>query len=273
MTGLQSEDLFAGARTASLECQSAQVDRFRFDGGVMLPSHDHADPLLVVQTRGGYRGSIEGHDYELRAGSALALPATSRHAEHIGPLTSEALLIRMTGAAPLRPGKHPRPARGRQVKAIAKHLTQEIDQPDMASGWIVEGLVLRLQELLGDATESGPGRSGAWLEDAVDILETAELDQAPSLGELAASLEVHPSHLARSLKRRLGMSAGAYIRRRRLTRAAALLAESELPISWIALECGFYDQSHFSNLFRRAYGVPPSVFRAKQQGAASQERP
>jgi AraC-like DNA-binding protein len=36
-------------------------------------------------------------------------------------------------------------------------------------------------------------------------------------------------------------------------------------LSEIALRAGFYDQSHFTNVFRRTLGVTPSAYRAGLQ--------
>jgi AraC-like DNA-binding protein len=47
--------------------------------------------------------------------------------------------------------------------------------------------------------------------------------------------------------------------------AARELAETAEPLSEIALRAGFYDQSHFTNVFRRTLGVTPSAYRAALQ--------
>jgi AraC family transcriptional regulator len=44
--------------------------------------------------------------------------------------------------------------------------------------------------------------------------------------------------------------------------AAESLANSDLPLSAIALDFGFYDQSHFTRIFRQLTGATPAVFRA-----------
>jgi AraC family transcriptional regulator len=72
---------------------------------------------------------------------------------------------------------------------------------------------------------------------------------------------VHPVTLARGFRRAYGCSVGAYLRRLRVARAAQRLAETDDALAEIALEAGFADQSHFSNLFRRETGVSPSAFR------------
>jgi len=44
--------------------------------------------------------------------------------------------------------------------------------------------------------------------------------------------------------------------------ACRLLKESKSSPVGVALATGFYDQAHFTNVFRNAFGVTPSVFAA-----------
>jgi AraC-like DNA-binding protein len=48
---------------------------------------------------------------------------------------------------------------------------------------------------------------------------------------------------------------------KKLDHAAALLANSDLPITEITMECGFENQTHFSRVFRKKYGATPSQWR------------
>jgi len=56
-----------------------------------------------------------------------------------------------------------------------------------------------------------------------------------------------------------------YIARARIRRGEELLAKSDLPISQIALACGFSGQPHFSMYFKRATGVTPLAYRQQSQ--------
>ena len=58
-----------------------------------------------------------------------------------------------------------------------------------------------------------------------------------------------------------GMSLPAYVRDRRLSRAAALLADEERSITDVALETGFSTASYLILCFRRQYGMTPRAFR------------
>jgi transcriptional regulator GlxA family with amidase domain len=50
----------------------------------------------------------------------------------------------------------------------------------------------------------------------------------------------------------------------RVARAQNLMVISSDPLSQIALECGFADQSHFSNCFRKVIGERPGAWRAQR---------
>lgn len=54
-----------------------------------------------------------------------------------------------------------------------------------------------------------------------------------------------------------------HLSRIRIRSACTRLATTEESLSEIAMECGFYDQSHFSNQFRRFKGISPSHYRKR----------
>ena len=103
-----------------------------------------------------------------------------------------------------------------------------------------------------------------WVAEAREYLH--DPGAIASLGELAAVVDVHPVTLARGFRKAYGCSVGEYLRWLRIAQAARRLAETDAPLAEIALEAGFADQSHFSNVFRRETGVPPSAFRRAVRG-------
>ncbi|HET9787346.1 MAG TPA: helix-turn-helix transcriptional regulator, partial [Pyrinomonadaceae bacterium] len=84
--------------------------------------------------------------------------------------------------------------------------------------------------------------------------------------EIAHLVGVHPTHLARSFKKHYRTTVGEYLRRLRLDWATRRLSETEDSITEIALAAGFYDQSHFSHLFKQHTGLTPAEFRALSNG-------
>lgn len=101
------------------------------------------------------------------------------------------------------------------------------------------------------------------------VLESFEknLTESISPSSLAARAKLAPSKLARLLRRFFDLTPSQFITRTRLAVAARLLRETDLGVSEIAHECGFYDHSAFSRAFHSAMGVTPSAYREATQKA------
>ena len=101
----------------------------------------------------------------------------------------------------------------------------------------------------------------AWLDEVRQKL-ASRIAETPPLAELAASAGVHPVHLAREFRRHFRCTIGDFVRRVRVEFACREIAETDAPLSEVALAAGFYDQSHFSNVFRQFTGMTPTAYRA-----------
>ena len=145
---------------------------------------------------------------------------------------------------------------------LAHRLYREFRLSDQFSTLAIEGLSLELlAESARHATRGATRGTPRWLERARELLHE-RLADPPALSEIAAEVGVHPAHLAHEFRRFYGTTAGEYLRRIRVERAARAVAQTELPLSEVAAAAGFYDQSHFSNAFKRATGSTPAAYRA-----------
>ena len=68
-------------------------------------------------------------------------------------------------------------------------------------------------------------------------------------------------HIARSLKKYLGMTSAEYINELRLNYASNLLLRTNTPIVDICYSCGFQSVSYFYDVFKKKYGFSPNKFR------------
>ena len=84
-------------------------------------------------------------------------------------------------------------------------------------------------------------------------------------GEMVA---LSASYFGRAFKATFGQTPHAYIARRRLEAARTLMLATREPLSQIAYQCGFADQSHLCRLFRRAEGMAPQAWRRANRLAA-----
>lgn len=88
--------------------------------------------------------------------------------------------------------------------------------------------------------------------------------QNVSIEELARLADKSVFHLIRVFKKEVGLTPHAYQTQVRIARAKTLLV-SGLPPAQVAVETGFYDQSHFGGHFKRLVGSTPGSYAASQQ--------
>jgi AraC-like DNA-binding protein len=87
------------------------------------------------------------------------------------------------------------------------------------------------------------------------------IDRNICVEDLAKVANLSASYFARAFKRSVGLTPHDYLIRRRVERTMALLSDTEMALSEIALAAGFADQSHFARRFRQHVGMSPRTYR------------
>lgn len=129
------------------------------------------------------------------------------------------------------------------------------------------GAAYRMRGIAGGKESPGARRRRRReLVEATKLMVNERLESPPGLGEMAHALGCSPFHLSRVFHLTAGLSLRAYAVRLRARRAAERLSSGARDLTRLALELGYADHSHFTNAFRREWGVPPSRFR-RSQGA------
>ncbi len=106
--------------------------------------------------------------------------------------------------------------------------------------------------------------------DRITAMVQGDLQQRWSVRQLADAVGLSSFHFCRSFKAASGQSPHAYVTRLRMEEALRLLRSTSRPVFDIALDTGYSTAAHFSQAFRRHWGVTP---REARLGHASGARP
>ena len=240
-----------------------RVREVRYDAGLVQPRHAHAETTVTLVVAGSLRETVGRTQEIARALSIVVKPGDTEHADQFGARGSRTLQIGMTvseaavlcdwePAARAWRWTHAGPAVPAFLRLLA--ILRRTPRDDVLLERGVSDVLCSLRQL-GDHSRRDPP---AWLTRVREEMD--DVGSGVRVRDIAARAGVHPVYLARQFRRFFGSSVVSYLQRRRLTRAADLIASSSLQLSTIAFQSGFADQSHLSRSFRNGTGYSPGAY-------------
>lgn len=155
-----------------------------------------------------------------------------------------------------------------RIRSLLFRLTEEVRHPGIAADQMVDCLARQLEIELGrhfiEIVEKPiAGGLAAWRLRLIDErLEAAPT--APGLAELARLCGLSVRQLTRGFRVSRGATIGAYVEQYRMEAAKRQLLAGD-SVKAIAFAMGFASPSSFTFAFRRATGVSPRTFRARNR--------
>ena len=234
-----------------------------------VPEHTHANAHFVLVVRGTYITEARNRPGLCGAATLIFNPSGTTHRDRFRSERGCFFTINVDAhVASLVEARHPSALSltAHDVTSIAMAAHREFRQQTSFSELILEGLGLELAGRLGAWSTERDRHAPRWLLQVRDSIADRGADRL-TVGQLAAEAQVHPVHLARAFRQYFDCSPGEYLRRRRIDRLRVLLRTSDLPLSEVALDAGFADQSQMTTAFRRATGITPREYRRSVRGA------
>jgi AraC family transcriptional regulator len=233
--------------------------------GLVLPPHFHEHANIALTLEGTFVETIAEHAQELSPFGVVLRPAGEKHSDWYGRTAARCLIIEvrpqrlamirevtriLDQAAFVRVGL---------ISHLALRIYQEFRMSDAVAPLAIEALIFEMLVQVTRNDDVVPGSQPRWLRQAKELVHE-QFYRPLSLSDVAESVGVHPAHLAKMYRKHYGCTVGDDVRKLRLNHAAELLAGSDQPLAAIALAAGFYDQSHFTHMFKLSFGVTPAEF-------------
>ena len=228
-----------------------------------LQSHAHERAFISYVVRGAYVERCGRRAIRCGPGTLLFHPCGEEHSDHFESQETVLLGIELE-EEPGRATPRSRPVTSGPETRIARQLARELAEQSPLSNLVIESLAAELvgNHARGVARKRTPG----WLGTAVDMAHDLHASRL-SLNYVATAAGVHPIHLARQFRSRMGCTYGEYVRRIRLARALEQLRRGPATIAEIAVAAGFADQSHLTRLMTARIGVSPAAYRRQQRSS------
>ena len=146
-------------------------------------------------------------------------------------------------------------------------------QDCMSSFGTVEEVKHTVDFLLDATFSTQPQAAPDYIEKAKEYI-SENYNRLLSVKEVADYVHLNPEYFTRLFKTETGQNLKNYIIDCKLMMAKDLLANSNLPVSMVALEVGYSSFSHFTQIFKKAENMTPSEYKlrvTKQNSTGSPE--
>ena len=251
----------------------------RMEGDYEYPAHTHTNYELILVERGPYRCELNNTELSVANGQILVIKPGDHHQDHLRDgqrhyvlhfrLVSDAhganavalFKTRTVPALQVCPANHARDILF--LQELKREAEQRAAYSPVVQDCLLEALVWRTirdlpQQGLSNAILRLPKEEA--MRDRIITIMKRHLNENPSIEELASELEMSPRHLAGRCKALFGLSPARLYLRVKMQRAEVLLRSREFRIKEVSDSLGFANPYHFSRVFRRHFGLPPSRF-------------
>ncbi|MBM3815292.1 MAG: helix-turn-helix domain-containing protein [Acidimicrobiia bacterium] len=248
------------------------------EGDYEYPRHQHTNYEVILVDRGPYRCELNREQLTLVDGQVLVIKPGDLHQDHLRDGQRHYVLhFRLTGTLPGEPalslfrddaspsgqicaGNYSRDAffmreLRREAEEGARHSPAVQDSLLEALFWrLVRGLP---ESSLSDAFYRLPQAEAQ--REAIAAVFHRHLRQNPTVVELALELKMSPRHLSKLCREKFGVGPARYLLQSKLRRAEEMLRYQGQRVKEVSEALGFANPYHFSRVYRRHFGHPPSI--------------
>lgn len=258
---------------------------------VAFPEHSHTYVEIIYMCSGAQRHVINGStEINLKAGELLLLSRSARHStgltgaediainfvvlphffntaiEMIGKdnIISRFLFSGLTGKGHKIDYMHFNVSDVLPVQNLIENLIWSVvyKQPNRRNiNQVTMGLLFL--QLLGLTDRLITNEHGSAADNIVmQVLSEIEQNyQTAELNDAARKFGVSSAYVSRSVKEFTGKTFKELLMEKRLTKAAAMLKNTKIPINSIILSVGYENTSYFYRIFSAKYGMTPKEYR------------
>ncbi len=154
------------------------------------------------------------------------------------------------------------------AERLVRLLLMEAERPGTGTALMMQSLtralgvhLLRFHSNLAPVPPDPPqSLSAPRLQRVIEQMRSS-LDEDLPLSRLAETSGLSPSQFVRAFRGATGQPPHRYLVGLRVEQARALLEQTDMPVTSIALRCGFEQPSHFATSFRATTGFSPRAWR------------
>jgi AraC family transcriptional regulator len=249
---------YFGVTTESLRTESFNISLTNHSVNSNIPLHSHDKPYLCLLATGTYKEESNTADI-ITQGEVLYRTANYEHSNNFSNKGGLCLNIEINDyqqfmslnelQLPIEVSKHKGTV---ELYKLLYGLKQGLSN-DILDIYCYESMMAVINVFNGNGDIN-------WVKKVKELINDNPLETI-SLDKLSIEFSLHPNYIVRKFKEITGFKLSEYLTRIRLEHSVNHLLMNKENITSIALENGFYDQSHYCRNFKKYIDTTPNHFR------------
>lgn len=258
----QSNQYF-GITTASLRTENFNISLTNHSANSKIASHAHNKPYLCLLASGTYKEESNTTDI-IEPGEVLYRVANYEHSNRFLSTGGLCLNVEFNDYEQFitlneiqLPSKVSKQKGVLELYKLIYGLKQGLPN-DIINIYCYESMIASIHVFNGTGDNH-------WVKKVKELINDNPLESI-SLDKLSLEFSLHPNYIVRKFKEITGFKLSEYLTRTRLEHSLKQLLTNKESITSIALDTGFYDQSHYNKSFKKLIDTSPSHFRKVMKG-------
>ena len=240
--------------------------------GFYFRGESHPQYELTYMVSGEMHSIVGGRNYDMQKGDAMIYGENQWHMQYADKDQSVRFItvsfnMDWEYSAYLLNKTIPVPPELRNVlrQMLWEFNSSDAFRDDMIICFLKQFLIMMMRNIL-DSQKDLPRRRISTVNNENTIVDRSlryicdHVYDKVTVNDVAANANVSPSYLRRLFTKYLKMTPSEYIHWEKLEESKQLIRSGELNISQIADHLSFSSVHHFSNMFRKEYGISPSSY-------------
>ena len=256
---------YFGQGKSRIEYDGLLISDTHYFGARKIPWHYHENPYFALVTNGAFTESNKKESIVCESGSLLFHNWEEVHSNEIHTELSGSLHLEILPEWIDKFGLDLRSVQGNfeisdpKTKADFYAIRKEYSLNDSSSQLAIDGILLQVFSRMLRSNKKTVREVPDWAVRAREMIYESH-GRSLSVEEIALSVNVHPVTLSKKFSEHFGMTMGKFQRSVQISRAIELMQAGKHTLMDVAFEVGFYDQSHFSKVFKEFHQMTPGEF-------------
>ncbi len=252
------QNIYYGIKQKNIGTENFNVSITQHTNEELIPNHSHDMPYLCLLLLGNYTEKSFKKRI-VNSGTILYRSANYEHSNEFNANKSVCLNLEFSNSelfATTNNFKFPSIEFEKQISINISRLLVEINK-----GTDNDIINVICFETVLDYFECNDVKGKLkWINDVKNYIHDNPTKNI-SLDNLTKEFQLHPNYIIRKFKERTGYKLSEYLEKMRLENTIQEMINSNQKIGNIALDNGYFDQSHFNRVFKKHLTISPTKFK------------